>query len=63
MAFTMSEAGLRKLNPQANRFLAALQAPDFALLAPHLRSVALEHGAALYESGDDISTSTFRSAA
>jgi len=54
MAFTMSSAGLRKLNPQANRFLAALQAPDFALLAPHLRSVALEHGAALYESGDDI---------
>ena len=54
MAFTISSASLRKLNPQSNRFLAALPAHDFALLAPHLRPVALVHGAALHEPGDDI---------
>ena len=54
MAFTLPSAALRRLNPQANRFLAALQAPDFALLVPHLRPVSLEHGAALYEAGQDI---------
>src|SRR5215470_16972018 len=54
MAFTISPAILRKLNPQSNRFLAALRAQDFALLAPHLRSVSLEYGAALHEAGDDI---------
>src|SRR5262245_26376011 len=54
MAFTVSSASLRKLNPQSNRFLAALRAEDFALVAPHLRSVSLEHGAALHEAGDDI---------
>src|SRR5262249_37589754 len=54
MAFTISSASLRKLNPQSNRFLAALSAPDFTLLAPHLRPVSLEHGAALHEAGNDI---------
>src|SRR5262245_16278707 len=54
MAFTISSASLRKLNPQSNRFFAALPAHDFALLAPHLRPVALVHGAALHEPGDDI---------
>src|SRR5262245_54278874 len=54
MAFTISSASLRKLNPQSNRFLAALRAQDFALVAPHLRSVSLQHGAALHEPGDDI---------
>src|SRR5262245_66452563 len=54
MAFAISSASLRKLNPQSNRFLAALPAQDFALVAPHLRSVSLEHGAALHEAGDDI---------
>src|SRR5262245_53462459 len=54
MAFTISSASLRRLNPQSNRFLAALPAHDFGLLAPHLRPVSLEHGAALYEAGRDI---------
>src|SRR5262245_23071890 len=54
MAFTISSASLRKLNPQSNRFLAALPARDFAPLAPHLRAVPLEHGATLHEAGDDI---------
>ena len=61
MAFTISSASLRKLNPQSNRFLAALSAQDFALVMPHLRSVLLEQGAALHETGDD--TSIFRKAA
>src|SRR5262245_66169625 len=54
MAFTISSASLRKLNPQSNRFLAALLAQDVALLAPHRRSVSLEHGAALHDAGEDI---------
>src|SRR5262245_60009205 len=54
MAFTISSAGLRRVNPQANRFLAALPAHDFAPLAPHLRPVPLEHGATLHEAGEDI---------
>src|SRR5262245_6642872 len=59
MAFTISSASLRKLNPQSNPFLAALPAADFALLAPHLRPVALEHGATLHEAGDDIEHAYF----
>src|SRR5215831_19486443 len=54
MAFAPSLAGVRRLNPQSNRFLAALPAQDFGLLAPHLRPVPLEHGVALYEAGRDI---------
>src|SRR5262245_18247806 len=52
MAFTISSA--RKLNPQSNHFLGALPAHDFSLLAPHLRPVPLEYGAALHEAGEDI---------
>ncbi|WP_342740377.1 Crp/Fnr family transcriptional regulator [Bradyrhizobium sp. B117] len=37
-----------------NRLLAALPPADFALLAPHLRKVPLEHDAVLVRSGDKI---------
>jgi CRP-like cAMP-binding protein len=37
-----------------NRFLAALPPADYALLAPHLRPVALERGVVLHEVGDEI---------
>ncbi|OAF06027.1 cyclic nucleotide-binding protein [Bradyrhizobium centrolobii] len=37
-----------------NRLLAALPPADFALLAPHLRKVPLEHDAVLVRSGDRI---------
>lgn len=37
-----------------NRLLTALPLADFQLLAPHLRSVVLEPGAALVHSGDPI---------
>jgi CRP-like cAMP-binding protein len=38
----------------ANRLLAALPPADFALLAPYLRKVSLEHDAVLIRSGDRI---------
>ncbi len=45
----------RRFDPgKLNRFLAALPAPDFALLAPHLRAVALDRGAMLHDAGDEI---------
>ncbi|MGY8638290.1 Crp/Fnr family transcriptional regulator [Bradyrhizobium sp. 14AA] len=37
-----------------NRLLAALPPADFALLAPHLRKVLLQHDAVLVRSGDKI---------
>jgi CRP-like cAMP-binding protein len=37
-----------------NRFLAALPPHDFALLAPYLRTVALEQGAILHDVGEEI---------
>jgi CRP-like cAMP-binding protein len=37
-----------------NRFLATLPPHDFSLLAPHLRTVALERGAMLHDVGDQI---------
>lgn len=37
-----------------NRLLAALPSADFALLAPHLRKVPLQHDAVLVRSGDRI---------
>jgi CRP-like cAMP-binding protein len=39
---------------RANRFLAALEPGDFALLEPHLEAVILPRGTVLYESGDPI---------
>ena len=45
----------RRFDPaKVNRFLAALPAPDFALLAPHLRAVSLDRGAMLHDAGDEI---------
>ena len=37
-----------------NRFLAALPAHDFSLLAPHLRTITLERGVMLHDVGEDI---------
>ena len=37
-----------------NRLLGKLPAADFALLAPHLKLVSLEHGAVLQEAGEPI---------
>jgi CRP-like cAMP-binding protein len=37
-----------------NLFLAALPPKDFLLLAPHLRSVQLEHGVILHDAGEQI---------
>src|SRR5262249_40233773 len=37
-----------------NRFLATLPPHDFSLLAPHLRTVALERGLMLHDVGEDI---------
>jgi CRP-like cAMP-binding protein len=37
-----------------NRFLATLPPHDFALLAPHLRTIALERGAMLHDVGEEI---------
>jgi CRP-like cAMP-binding protein len=45
----------RQLDPsKLNRFLMALPAADVALLAPHLRAVALDRGAVLHDAGDEI---------
>jgi CRP-like cAMP-binding protein len=46
-------AGLSRSH-RANRFLAALEPGDFALLEPHLEAVTLPRGAVLYEPGDPI---------
>ena len=37
-----------------NRFLSALPPHDFSLLAPHLRTVALERGTMLHDVGEEI---------
>src|SRR5262249_25043772 len=37
-----------------NRFLASLPPHDFSLLAPHLRTLALERGAMLHDVGEQI---------
>ncbi|UWU80204.1 Crp/Fnr family transcriptional regulator [Bradyrhizobium huanghuaihaiense] len=42
-----------------NRLLAALPPADFALLAPHLRKVELQHDAVLVRSGDKIEHLSF----
>jgi len=39
---------------RANRFLATLPPHDFALLAPHLRTVTLERGAMLHDAAEEI---------
>ncbi|WP_262271553.1 Crp/Fnr family transcriptional regulator [Microvirga yunnanensis] len=42
------------LDHRANRFLAALEPQDFAVLKPHLEVVILPRGTVLYEPGDPI---------
>jgi CRP-like cAMP-binding protein len=37
-----------------NRFLSALPAHDFSLLAPHLRTIALKRGVMLHDVGEEI---------
>jgi CRP-like cAMP-binding protein len=54
MPLGTSLAGLRSLHPRSNRFLAALPASDFALLAPHLRTAPLPLGAMLHEAEGEI---------
>jgi CRP-like cAMP-binding protein len=39
---------------KSNRFLVALSPTDYALLAPHLRTIKLEQGAILYDDGHPI---------
>src|SRR5260370_19480716 len=39
---------------RSNRFLATLPPHDFALLAPHLRTVTLERGAMLHDAAEEI---------
>src|SRR6516162_2789401 len=39
---------------QYNRFLATLSPHDFSLLAPHLRTTALERGVMLHDVGEEI---------
>src|SRR5262245_55237269 len=39
---------------QLNRFLATLPPHDFSLLAPHLRTMALERGVMLHDVGEQI---------
>jgi CRP-like cAMP-binding protein len=43
-----------KADHRANRFLAALDAEDFAVLKPYLEAVILPRGTVLYEPGDPI---------
>lgn len=38
----------------SNRFLASLPPHDFAMLAPHLRTIALERRVLLHDTGDEI---------
>lgn len=38
----------------ANRFLAALPQADYALLAPHLRTISLDRGTILHDAGEPI---------
>src|SRR5262245_53829293 len=59
MPLATSPAGLRSLHPRSNRFLAALPAGDFGLLAPHLRTVPLPHGAMLHEAEGEIEHAYF----
>ncbi|MBV1786635.1 Crp/Fnr family transcriptional regulator [Marinobacterium sp. D7] len=41
-------------NPQQNRLLAALPAPEYGRLAPHLEEIELSLGATLHESGSEL---------
>jgi CRP-like cAMP-binding protein len=50
----MSHALPRQEPGRSNRFLETLQPHDFSLLAPHLRTVALERGAILHDVGEEI---------
>jgi CRP-like cAMP-binding protein len=51
---TLSVAPRSPRDHRTNRFLAALDAKDFALLEPHLEAVILPRGTVLYEPGDPI---------
>ncbi|MBB3021352.1 CRP-like cAMP-binding protein [Microvirga lupini] len=51
---TLSGASGPRPDHRANRFLAALEAEDFARLEPHLEAVILPRSTVLYEVGDPI---------
>jgi CRP-like cAMP-binding protein len=50
----MLHAPSRQEPGRSNRFLGTLPPHDFSLLAPHLRTVALERGAILHDAGEEI---------
>jgi CRP-like cAMP-binding protein len=47
-------AARQRDSAKRNRFLAALPAKDFSLLAGHLRTVTLERGVTLHDAGEEI---------
>jgi CRP-like cAMP-binding protein len=50
----MSHAPSRREPGRSNRFLGTLPPHDYSLLAPHLRTVALERGVILHDVGEEI---------
>jgi CRP-like cAMP-binding protein len=54
MPYGTSPATRQLEHGKFNRFLAALPPHDFSLLAPHLRTVALERGVMLHDVGEEI---------
>src|SRR5215469_7287821 len=54
MPYGTSPPARRLEHGKFNRFLAALPPDDFSLLAPHLRTLALERGVMLHDVGEQI---------
>src|SRR5215472_14247638 len=54
MPYRMPPLARRLEHGKFNRFLAALPPHDFSLLAPHLRTMALERGMMLHDVGEEI---------
>jgi len=54
MPFGAASVVRRLDSARANRFLAALPASGYALLAPHLRMVSLERGTVLHDAGESF---------
>src|SRR5215831_2132847 len=54
MPYGALPAARRLEHGKFNRFLAALPAHDFSLLAPHLRTIPLERGVMLHDVGEEI---------
>jgi len=54
MPYGMPPLARQPEHGQFNRFLASLPPHDFSLLAPHLRTIALERGVMLHDVGEEI---------